>query len=164
MLDIGAGVGALTFEMVEAGVTHATAVDASPAYVAAASREAARRGRSEAVQFVTGDFLDKAADVATAAIVTLDRVVCCYPAYESLLTASLQHAERYFAFSYPRDAWYVRAWNTARNATRRLTGNPFRTFIHSARQMEGMISEAGFARVIRQRTWTWSADVYIRSN
>ena len=38
-----------------------------------------------------------------------DRVVCCYPEFEGLLDESLRHADVYFAFSYPRDLWYVRA-------------------------------------------------------
>jgi len=79
LLDIGAGVGALTFELLDAGVTRAVAIEASPAYVAAASAEARRRGRSEAIQFVQGDFLALAVQIPSATIVILDRVVCCYP-------------------------------------------------------------------------------------
>src|SRR6266545_1880271 len=45
VLDIGAGMGALSFELLEAGAKGAIAVDASPAYIAAGSREASRRGR-----------------------------------------------------------------------------------------------------------------------
>jgi magnesium-protoporphyrin O-methyltransferase len=162
LLDIGTGIGALMFEMFDAGVTRATAVDASPAYIGAASREATRRGRFDAVEFVTGDFLEKASGLDSAATVTLDRVVCCYPAYEPLLAAAVAHADRHFAFSYPRDLWYVRAWNAAINSKRSLTHNPFRTFIHAARQMESLLERAGFRIVSRRKTWTWAIDVYAR--
>jgi predicted RNA methylase len=74
LLDIGTGIGSLAFEMIDAGVTSVIAVDASTAYVEAASREAARRNRSEAIQFLRADFLDVAHHVAPAAIATLDRV------------------------------------------------------------------------------------------
>src|SRR5437016_580785 len=58
LLDIGCGVGALTFELLGSGVHHAIGVDASSAYLAAASEEAVRRGRSEALRLVHGDFLN----------------------------------------------------------------------------------------------------------
>jgi hypothetical protein len=48
------------------------------------------------------------------------------------------------------------------NAQRRLTGNPFRTFVHSVAIMERTIREAGFELSSRRETWMWSADVYLR--
>ncbi|NIP57245.1 MAG: hypothetical protein GWM92_03675 [Gemmatimonadetes bacterium] len=41
LLDIGAGVGALSFELLDAGFEGALSVDASPAYAATAREEAA---------------------------------------------------------------------------------------------------------------------------
>jgi hypothetical protein len=71
--------------------------------------EAIRRGRSPQVEFVNGDFLEVACRVSSASVVALGRVVCCYPLFEELLTEAVRHAERAFAFSYPRERWYVRA-------------------------------------------------------
>src|SRR5262245_15809370 len=71
LLDVGAGVGVLTFELLARGVTRATSVDASAAYVAAATEEAARRGCGEAIRFVHGDFLQVAPQLPPATIVTL---------------------------------------------------------------------------------------------
>ena len=163
LLDIGAGIGALTFELLDAGATRAIVVDASPAYIAAATREAARRRCLDAIQFVHDDFLAAAPQVPSVPFVTLDRVICCYPASVPLLEEALRHAERRFAFSYPRYVWHVRAWNAVLNGKRRLTGNSFRTYIHSAAHMAHVITEAGFRLVSRRVTWTWSVDVYARS-
>jgi 16S rRNA G966 N2-methylase RsmD len=109
LLDIGAGFGALTFELLERGISRSLIVEASSAYLAAASTEASRRNRTLDVELVRGDFLDVAERLSTADVVTLDRVVCCYPFYERLLTAALRHASHGFALSYPRDVWYVKA-------------------------------------------------------
>src|SRR2546423_2452205 len=57
LLDIGSGVGALTFELINGGLTDAIGIDLSPAYVAAATAEAARRGRTDSVRFVPRDFV-----------------------------------------------------------------------------------------------------------
>lgn len=160
LLDIGSGVGALTFELLERGLTEAIGVDLSSAYVAAASEEAARRGRAGSVRFVHGDFVDIAGQLLSADIVVLDRVVCCYPEYERLLDESVRHAARCLALSYPRDVWYVRTWVGLQNVARQLCRNPFRTFVHSASAMDQVIRRAGLELVSRGCTRTWCADVY----
>jgi len=160
LLDIGSGVGVLTFELLERGLTEAIGVDLSSAYVAAASEEAARRGRTASVRFVHGDFVGIASQLPAADIVTLDRVICCYPEYERLLDESARHAARCFALSYPRDVWYVRTWVGLENFVRQLCRNPFRTFVHSVSAMDDVIRRAGLELVSHSCTWTWCADVY----
>jgi SAM-dependent methyltransferase len=163
LLDIGSGIGSLTFGLLERGVTNAIAVDASSAYNGVARQEAARLGRTEAVRFVHADFVSVASELPAVTLVTLDRVVCCYPSYEALLNASVRHAEQSLALSYPRDVWYVRFGVMLENAQRRLMKNPFRTFVHSPARMENLIRSAGFALSTRHETWMWSVDVYTRS-
>lgn len=162
LLDIGSGVGSLAFELLDRGVSRVVAVDASSAYLAAAREEAQRRDRMEAVEFVHGDFLRVAPDLPTASIVTLDRVVCCYPHVEPLLEEALRHSGEGFAFSYPRDVWYVRAVLAIENGIRRVRRNPFRTFAHSPALMERIVTRAGFVLQSRRESRTWSSDVYLR--
>src|SRR5689334_22050689 len=73
LLDIGGGVGAIHHEMLDAGAVSAVHVDASPAYIAAASEEATRRHHLEAVEFIQGDFVTLSPGIAPVEIVTLDR-------------------------------------------------------------------------------------------
>ena len=163
LLDIGSGVGAVTFELLKQGTTRGVGIDLSSAYVAAASDEAARLGLSASVRFIHGDVLDVAVPLSSSDIVTLDRVICCYPESDRLLDESLRHASRCFALSYPRDVWYVRAWVGIQNAGRYVTRNPFRTFVHSAARIEEIILRTGFTLLSRSHTRTWCADVYVRS-
>jgi len=109
LLDIGGGVGALTFELLEHGVSEAVIVDASNAYVAAARDEAARRHHVDNVEVIHGDFVALAPTLAQADVVTLDRVVCCYPSFEPLLRDAARLARHTIAFSYPKNRWYVKA-------------------------------------------------------
>ena len=55
VLDIGCGIGALTFALLERGATSAVAVDASAESIAPSREEAARSGRSGAIRFVRAD-------------------------------------------------------------------------------------------------------------
>jgi len=162
VLDIGAGIGALTFELLQHGMNHSVAVDASPAYLTAAREEAARRGLQSNASFVQGDFLRVAGQLGRADVVTLDRVVCCYPRYDSLLCEALRHTHHCFALSYPRARFYVRAAMALENGQRRLASSPFRTYLHPPDAMERIIRDAGFSLARRSETWIWSADVYVR--
>jgi SAM-dependent methyltransferase len=145
LLDIGSGIGSLTFGLLERGVTHAIAVDASLAYNSVARQEAARLGRADAVRFVHADYVSVASELPVATLVTLDRVVCCYPSYEALLNAALRHAEQCLALSYPRDVWYVRVGVVLENAQRRLTKNPFRT-LRTSSYADGRRDSVGWLR------------------
>jgi hypothetical protein len=163
VLDIGGGLGSLSLELLDAGFSRAVVVDASSAYLAAASEEATRRGRSAVTEFTHGDFLILADKLAPSSVVTLDRVVCCYPLYEPLLKQALQLARIAFAMSYPRDRWFVRAGIWFENAMRRRQGNPFRTFVHPPSEMVRIIQGAGFKLASRRRTLAWSCDVFVKA-
>lgn len=157
LLDVGSGVGALTFELLDQGMTSAVGVDLSSAYIAVAADEAAPRGRSDSTRCIQADFMDVACEVQTADVLVLDRVVCCYPDCDQLLAESLRRADRCVGISYPRDLWYVRTWVEIESLGREFRGHPFRTFVHSASVMESVIRRAGFALVSRNCTRAWCA-------
>src|SRR5438477_12871664 len=85
LLDVGSGVGVIAHELVPADLESATLVDASPEYLARALSEAARRGTSERVTVHEGDAVAIAPMLSAADVVTLDRVICCYPDLERLV-------------------------------------------------------------------------------
>ena len=163
LLDIGAGVGALDFELLSMGASGTTLVDASPAYLEAARRETQQRNVVDRVQFVTGDFARLGGTIPPADVVTMHRVVCCYADYASLLESAAKHARRLLAFSFPRDRWDIRGWLAINNTRRRVLGNGFQVYVHPPAAMERLILKAGFKRVGRGTTFVWSIDVYARS-
>ena len=160
LLDIGAGVGVVSHELLRSGAAAATHVEAAAAYSEAAKAEAAEQGHLERMQFVYGDFMDYADSIRLSDVVTLDRVVCCYPHFKDLLSSSAARCRQFYALSYPRDRWYVRAVVAAQNFRRRLTGNDFRTFVHSEREMDAVLSEAGLALHFDGGTFAWRVAVF----
>jgi magnesium-protoporphyrin O-methyltransferase len=161
LLDIGGGVGALTFELLERGMAKAVIADASAAYIAAAREEATRRGQTESATVIHGDLLDLGQRLPTADVVTLDRVVCCYPGYEPLLEEAARHAVRGLALSYPRDRWFVHAGMWLENA-RRAHKSGFQTFVHPPALIREAIEQAGFRLTWRRTTVMWAIDVFQR--
>src|SRR2546426_10321456 len=80
VLDVGAGIGALSFELLAAGAERVTAVEAAPAYIAAAREEAGRRNVSDRLDLVPGHFVTMVELGMTAHLGTLVLVVRWYPA------------------------------------------------------------------------------------
>ena len=101
VLDIGGGVGAIQQELLAAGAAQGTAVEASDAYLSAAAEEAERRGQADRVRQLRGDFVELAGEVEPADVVTLDRVICCYPDMEALVGRSADRARRLYGSSIP---------------------------------------------------------------
>jgi magnesium-protoporphyrin O-methyltransferase len=162
LLDIGGGVGAVQHELLEASVTHATSVEASTAYLIAARMEAERRGQAERTSFRHGNFVDLAADIQPADIVTLDRVICCFDDMEKLVSFSAAKARKYYGLVFPRSTWWVKIGLAIENFFFRLRGSPFRTFVHPTEKVEAILVNAGLKRQFYRRTLVWQVMVYSR--
>ncbi len=163
LLDIGGGVGAIQYELLEAGASSATSVDASPDYLEVARAEAQRHGLGDRIRHELGDFVEVAARIQPADIVTLDRVVCCYPDMESLVRLSVQRSRRLYGLVYPRDRWLMRIAVAVENLFRWLSRSPFRSFVHSVDAMDRLIRSIGFSLRYRVRTFGWEVTVYERA-
>jgi magnesium-protoporphyrin O-methyltransferase len=160
LLDIGGGVGAIHHELLNDVARQATHVDASSAYLKEARAEATRRGHGERVNFIHADFTDVASDLPKADIVTLDRVVCCYPDFRSLLRAAAEHSQRALAFTYPRETWYMRFGLRIINFFQGLRRDPFRVFLHPIAEMDALLEREGFERVTLRRLIVWEMALY----
>lgn len=163
LLDIGGGIGVIAAELAKRGMRKATLVEASTAYLDVARRKMGSIYPEGLAQFVLGDFTSLAPTLADADVVTLGRVVCCYPDAETLLQQAAARTRRVLAFTFPRDRWLVRAGNALENLWRRLRGSAFRTYIHPPATMEAVLEKAGLVRVAQQQgTFVWMLDVYER--
>ncbi len=164
LLDIGGGVGALQHELLEAGVRNATGVDASTAYLDVARQEVERRGHADRVRHRHGDFVALAPQIEAAGVVTLDRVICCYPDVQALVGLSAARARRLYGVVYPRRTWWTRLGFRLINVVCRITGDPFRVFVHDPAAVEALVRDAGLARRFYQKTMLWLVEVYAHPN
>src|SRR5262249_23726816 len=162
LLDIGAGIAAVTMELGSSEAASATIVEASPAFLEIAQREIKERYGSRPVHFFRGDFTEIAEKVPAADVTILDRVVCCCPGAKTLLAAAAEQTKEILAFSYPRDRWDVRAVLGYENFMRRRKGNEFQTFVHSPQKMAEVVERAGFVRAASRGTFVWRVEIYKR--
>ena len=162
LLDIGGGIGTIHHELLNDVANEATHVDASSAYLNVAKQEAARRGNSERVKFIHADFTDVASDLPQADVVTLDRVVCCYPDFRSLLKTAATHSRSAVALTYPRETWYMRMGLSVINFFQGLGKDPFRVFLHPIAEMESLLNQEGLKKISVKRLFVWEMALYQR--
>jgi magnesium-protoporphyrin O-methyltransferase len=162
LLDIGGGVGAISWELLKSGAASATQIDASQAYVAAATSEATREGVGDRFTARQGDFVALAPETPSADIVTLDRVICCYPDMRALVSQSAARATKLYGAIYPRDVWWTRPASGVLNALLRLFRVPLRNYIHPTAAVDAALREQGLTPRFQRDAWYWQIVVYGR--
>lgn len=162
LLDIGSGIGVIVHELLGTRVGSATLVEAAPAYLTVARDQTNQRGTEDRVRAIEGDAVELGEALPPADLVTLDRVICCYPDATALVAATATRARHLYAVTLPHDRWYVRAVLGLENAVRRLKGSGFRTFVHSVPRIEKQLASIGFHRRAARATLVWYVALYAR--
>jgi magnesium-protoporphyrin O-methyltransferase len=163
LLDIGGGIGVLDLVLHRSiGLREAVLVEAAPDSVAVARELWDQSAEPARLRAIVGDFAQIPFRV-TAEIVTLDRVVCCYPDFSTLLRTAAASATRVLALSYPRDRWYIRLVFLFENLMRRITRNPFRTFVHPPEGIRQVLESAGLRRTGQRSTLLWLVESWRRT-
>jgi magnesium-protoporphyrin O-methyltransferase len=162
LIDIGGGVGAIQHELLKGGAHSAIAIDASAAYLHAAKQEAERQGHTNRVAYQQGDFVELAPQLPQADIVTLEKVICCYPDMRALVGLSSARAGKLYGVVFPRDTWWMRLAGLVVNIFPWLQRNAFRFFVHPTEAIESVIRANGLERRYYRKTLLWQVIVYTR--
>ena len=162
VLDIGGGIGVIDQELLRAGAGHAVLVDGSPASLDVARQEAGRLNLLDRIEFVEGDFVRRAAAIDPADIVTLDRVVCCYPDAVGLVGLSAARARTAFGLVLPRDRRLVRIAIRLENLWFRLRRTAYRAYVHPTDRVDAIAAANGLHPVQERHSAYWRVVVYDR--
>jgi SAM-dependent methyltransferase len=163
LLDIGGGIGVIDHELLRAGVGHAVLVDASPAYLAVARQLARETNGLDRIDLVEGDFVRLAPEIEAADIVTLDRVVCCYPDVDGLLGSAADRTRAVLGLVLPRERWLIRLGLPILNLWFRLRGKAYRAYAHPNRRVDELVTAAGLRPRAVAGTFWWRVVVYDRA-
>lgn len=162
LIDIGAGVGAITHALLASGVRQAVIVDASKPSLDAARKVAEADASLDRLKLVRGDYVELASSLGKADIITLDRVICCYEDMPSLVERSANNASHLYGVVYPRDTWWVRLGLRLINLAQVLRHHPFRAFAHRTREVEQRIRTSGLEPRYHRESGFWQVALYRR--
>ncbi len=164
-LDIGGGVGVLQHELARDGAVHTTAVDASGPYLEVLRQAAVERDYEARQTRIAGDFTEVAQRVEPATVVTLDKVICCYPDMATLVRVSALKATTLYGIVVPRDTAWVRASRgLAHWFLRRVLRWQFRAFAHSHQAIDRLCAGEGFSLERDDPGVWWCVRLYRRAD
>jgi len=161
-LDIGGGIGAIQYDLIKAGASNGTSIEASSAYIDLVKEVTLQNGLDKRVDFKHGDFTKTASDVDTADIVTLDKVICCYDNMSELVMLSSKLARKIYAVIYPRDVWWTKLVLLFMNFFSIIKGSSFRVFIHPTKEVEEIIFGNGLKRNYYATTIFWQVATFTK--
>ena len=161
LLDIGGGIGILGAELQKHGVIQYTSVDASSGYQKIA-REILPEKEGWQANFINGDFVEEAPALEPHDLVTLDKVICCYPQMEELLKSAADKCRDRIALSFPPSGPFSRFFRGLANLYLRIKGNPFRTFVHPEHQVHQVLKNEGLTPVYRGLHFPWRVEIWQR--
>jgi SAM-dependent methyltransferase len=168
LLDVGCGTGDLALAALGRGARSVSGIDLGAGAISSARVLAQERGFAERATFEVGDGSHVA--LPKSDVVVLNRVVCCYPSADALLTNTLDAAGSVFALTAPIDRgpmglynrtlfWIGNRWYSLRS--KKFRG--FRVFVHDLAAIEARIVGAGFRpRGRLHRRLVWDLRVYER--
>lgn len=162
VLEAGGGIGTIQIELLEAGAVSAVNVELSGEYESVATELLERKGLSDRVRRLVGDFTDLAPDLEADDVV-LNGVICCYPYVDRLMTAALSSSRRFVAATFPRDRMMSRITVGLGNIYCKLRRIDFRAFVHPTERIESAAASEGFEIAFRERNLLWDAVVFERA-
>jgi hypothetical protein len=162
LLEVGGGVGAIQIELLKAGVTHAVSIEMTPTYEEAAGDLLRGAGLEDRVERKLMDFAEAAADVESADIVILNRVLCCYPDMPLLAGAAAAHARQVLVVSVPRATWWTRLGLSLANLALRTSRRGFQVFVHRPTQIIATAEDNGLTTTVNQAGLFWQVLAFRR--
>jgi 2-polyprenyl-3-methyl-5-hydroxy-6-metoxy-1,4-benzoquinol methylase len=163
LIDVGGGIGALQWWFLQQGGKHTTDIDASSGYLKQAQNHAATKGWHNNTNFVLGDCTEIYTELPDPDYITLDKVVCCYPNFEEILTVTCDKSQAYVALSYPMDGIIAQVIRNIGTLFFMLKRNPFRPFVHPVKEIRDIFAQKGYTRVAHNLAFPWHVETYAKS-
>jgi magnesium-protoporphyrin O-methyltransferase len=162
-MEVGGGAGQIQVELLESGaIAKSLNIELSDSWEEAGLALIEERGLAGRVERRIGDFVDRAESLPHADVVILHRVICCYPDWRSLLTATTKRAREVVGVTIPAYRWSNRLMVGLDNLTLRLRGRQFRAFVHPTQPMIELMTSAGFQIAYDQTHPVWRTVVFKR--
>lgn len=163
MLEVGGGIGAISWHFLEHGAATVTDVDASSGYIETARNYADTRGWSDKCTFVFGDLTEAAHSIPSHDFLSMDKIICCYPDYKVLLETALSKCKQTFIVSYPVDDPVSGFLNRLVNLYMWIRKNPYRSYIHPVKEIRQTIHDLDFRLIGKDRSLQWHLELYKRN-
>jgi tRNA1(Val) A37 N6-methylase TrmN6 len=163
LIDIGGGIGAIQWWFLQSGGKESIDIDASTGYLKQAQEHANQNDWQDKAQFLMGDCIEVYPQVDEAHFITLDKVVCCYPNYIEILSATCDKAKENISLSYPMDGLIAQVLRYFGVLFFIITNNPYRPYVHPVKEIRNLFEQQGYYRVAHDKVFPWHVETYARN-
>lgn len=168
VLEVGCGVGGLHLSLLKKGARQALGIEISKGMIEQAETLAEEMGLMNQVRYRVGDFVLMNGDspigsgdaIPECEITVLDKVICCYEDWKTLVAKSLAKTRETYAVSYPRPVWYVRIFFSLAVVFAKIFHWSFHPFYHDSESIQHFIQANGFKKVHEDTTTEWSIIIF----
>ena len=160
LIDVGGGIGALQWWFLESKGSETISIDASSGYLEQAESHAKMKGWANQTRFIFGDFVQAHEQVEPVDLITLDKMVCCYPNYKEIIEISCAKANGHIALSYPIDGPISKLFAWFDGLLNKFKGQNFRPFVHPVSEIRKTFEQAGFKRISYNLVFPWHVETY----
>ena len=164
MIDVGGGIGALQWWFLESGGKKTTSVDASSSYIARTREHAEKNDWQDQTHFIMGDIAELDNDIGEADVITMDKVVCCYPDYKSIIKTCRDRSRSLVSLSFPMDGFVAKVISDIGALFIRFKTKNFRPYVHPVAGIRDEFLDNGFVRVDHSLSFPWHIETYQRIN
>jgi magnesium-protoporphyrin O-methyltransferase len=160
ILEIGCGVGYLHSRLLIQGAKSASGIDISEEMLRYAKLFMKEIGLEARTKYHRGDFADISEEIEPAEITILDKVICCYPEVENLVEKSIGKTNSVYAFTLPRNAWWVRFGTIVVIGILKLFRSGFHPYFHEHNIINDRLVANGFKKIYQNQTIAWETYVF----
>lgn len=149
-------------ETLRKGTTSISGFDLSEAAIQEANGYAKESGFADRAKFEVGD--GAVVQLPFSDIVVMDKVLCCYPDYDSLLKKASESSKQMLGFIVPRDeGWmkpFMRCGAAAINLVERIRRTGFKFYLHPLTSIHEQLVERGFQQAEKTKSRFWLIFLY----
>lgn len=162
LLEIGCGVGYFHAQLLEKGALKATGIDISHEMIRFAQNYMKEAGYEEKTHYHTGDFVELYPELEAADITILDKVICCYPDAGELVEKSISKTRKAYAFTLPREKWWVKYPVKGVIALFKLFRFSFHPYFHGHEEIQKSLAAKKFKKVYQGHDFFWETYVFAK--
>lgn len=159
--EIGSGIGVLAIGLVKAGASKYICTELSPFSRNTAQRLFEEENLQKKITLLSENLIENKKNFKPSDIVVSDKVVCCYFDMESFMQSTVSKAKKYYAIVYPKENIITKLGSSISNRLLRFTKRKgFRSYIHSVKRIQELISSYGFKEIFHGDTFIWEIHLY----
>jgi magnesium-protoporphyrin O-methyltransferase len=162
LIDVGGGIGALQWWFLSQNGKNTVGVDASSGYQKIANKHALDLNLSDRSTQLFGDFACLELSALKGNYVTLDKVICCYPDFKSVLQKAVNTHPEVISLSYPLHGYLASIIRGFGVLFMKILGTSFKPYVHNGKHVQLLLIDLGYQLKYQDILFPWRIQTFVK--